>query len=90
MSAEQLTTLLAKLKDDEGLREKLKGAADLDNAVAIANEAGFNVTKADWLKYQARQTLELSDEELERVAGGGEKSGETCTGYNGCQSVDCF
>jgi len=70
MSEEQLSALLAKLKDDAGLQEKLKGAADLGAAVAIAKEAGFDVSKADWLKHQARQTLELTDEELEGVAGG--------------------
>jgi len=70
MSAEQLAALLAKLKDDEGLQEKLKGAADLDAALAIAKDAGFDISKADWLRYQANQTLELSDEELEGVAGG--------------------
>ena len=32
---------------------------------------GFDVDKADWLKHQAQQTfVELSDEELESVAGG--------------------
>jgi len=70
MSEEQLSALLAKLKDDTGLKEKLKGAADLDAAVDLAKEAGFDVSKADWLKYQANQTLELSDEELEGVTGG--------------------
>ena len=70
MSAEQLTALLAKLKDDTGLLQKLKDAADLDAAVAMAQEAGFDVSKADWLKHQAKQTLELSDEELEGAAGG--------------------
>jgi predicted ribosomally synthesized peptide with nif11-like leader len=70
MSEEQLAALLAKIKDDAGLQEKLQGAADLDAAVALAKEAGFDVSKADWLKYQATQTLELSDEELESVAGG--------------------
>ena len=50
MSEEQLTALLAKLKEDAGLQEKLKGAADLDAAVALAKEAGFDVSKADWLK----------------------------------------
>ena len=70
MSEEQLAALLAKLKDDAGLQEKLKSAADLDAAIALAKEAGFDVSKADWLKYQAKQTLELSDEELEGVAGG--------------------
>jgi len=70
MSEEQLAALLAKLKDDAGLQEKLKGAADLDAAVELAKEAGFDVSKADWLKYQAKQNLELSDEELEGVTGG--------------------
>ncbi len=66
MSEEQLAALLVKLKDDAGLQEKLKGAANLDAAVEIAKEAGFDVSKADWLKHQG----ELSDEELEEVAGG--------------------
>ena len=71
MSEEQLAALLAKLKDDAGLQEKLKDAADLDSAVAIAKDAGFDISKAAWLRYQAQQTIELSDEELEAVAGGG-------------------
>jgi len=70
MSEEQLAALLAKLKDDAGLQEKLKGAADLDAVLAIAKDAGFDISKAAWLRYQATQTLELSDEELEGVAGG--------------------
>jgi len=70
MSEEQLSALLAKLKEDAGLQEKLKGATDLDAAVAMAKEAGFDVRKADWVRHQAKQTLELSDEELESSAGG--------------------
>ena len=78
MSEEQLTALLAKLKEDTGLLEKLKGAADLDSAVAIAKDAGFDVSKADWLRHQARRTLELSDEELEGVSGGKESGDTNC------------
>ena len=70
MSEEQLAALLAKLKDDTGLQEKLRTAADLDAVLAIAKDAGFEVSKADWLRYQAKQIIELSDEELEGVAGG--------------------
>jgi len=81
MSEDQLTALLAKLKDDAGLREKLKGAADLDAAVAMAKKTGFDVSKADWLKYQASKTLELSDDELEGVTGG-----DFCGGYS-CQKT---
>ena len=78
MSEEQLTALLAKIKENAGLQEKLKGAADLDAAVALAKEAGFDISKADWLKYQAEQPFELSEEELERVAGGSVDN----TGFN--------
>ena len=70
MSEEQLSAFLSALKADTGLQEKLKGAADFDAALAIAKDAGFDVSKADWLKHQAKQTLELSDDELEGVAGG--------------------
>ncbi len=36
MSEKQLTDLLAKLKEDAGLQEKLRSAADLDAAMEIA------------------------------------------------------
>ncbi|MDI9407258.1 MAG: Nif11-like leader peptide family natural product precursor [Chitinophagaceae bacterium] len=84
MSEEQLTALLAKLKEDAGLQEKLKGAGDLDAAVVLAKAAGFDVSKEDWLRYQANQTLELSDEELEGVAGGAEKIICERTDRNSC------
>ncbi|MCP9807353.1 Nif11-like leader peptide family natural product precursor [Cyanobium sp. T1B-Tous] len=68
MSEEQLSALLAKLKDDAGLQEKFKGAADLDAAISLAKEAGFDVSKADWLRYQQGMG-KLSDEELEFLGG---------------------
>ena len=73
MSEEQLSALLAKLKEDAGLREKLQGAGDLDAALTLAKEAGFDLRKAEWLKYQAKQTFmgeKLSDEDLEGLSGG--------------------
>ena len=84
MSEEQLAALLAKLKEDAGLREKLQGAKDLESALALAREAGFDVSKEDWVNYQSQQTqtAELSDEELTRVSGGeyfGTKSYFECT-----------
>ena len=39
MSEEQLNSLLAKLKDNAGLREKPRSVEDLDDLVAIAKEA---------------------------------------------------
>ncbi len=70
MSAEQLSAFFEAVKADAGLQEKLKAAGDLDAAVAIAEEAGFGVSKTDWLKAQASQILEMSDEELAGMAGG--------------------
>lgn len=55
---------------DAGLQQKLNGATDLDAAVATAKQVGFDVSKADFLKAQASQILEMSDEELEGVSGG--------------------
>ena len=66
MSEEQLKAFLEKVKADTSLQEKLKAAADIDAVVAIAKEAGFSIS-ADELDAQSR---ELSDGELEGVAGG--------------------
>lgn len=77
MSEDQLKALLAKLKADTGLKKMLQGSGDFDAAVATAKEAGFDVTTADWLRHHAKQTLELSDEELEGVAGGSDTKKKT-------------
>ena len=68
MSEEQLKSLLDKVKTDTGLKEKLKAAADADAALAIAKEAGFAITAEDIQSMQS--ATDLSDEELEGVAGG--------------------
>jgi predicted ribosomally synthesized peptide with nif11-like leader len=71
MPEEQLSAFLVAFKADTGLQEQFKGAADLDAAVAIAREAGFDVSKTELLNLiQAKQTVELSDEDLEGVTGG--------------------
>ena len=49
--------------------EKLSGAADLDAAVAIAKDAGFDVTQDDLNNYQASQGS-ISAEELAAISGG--------------------
>jgi predicted ribosomally synthesized peptide with nif11-like leader len=78
MSEEQLKAFLAALEADTGLQDKLKAAVEgeIDTAdetaavIAIAKEAGFTITAADLLRNEAQNILELSDEELEGVAGG--------------------
>ena len=66
MSEEQLKAFLKKVKTDASLQEKLKAAADNDAVTAIAKEAGFSISADDLKNAQS----ELSDEELEGVAGG--------------------
>ena len=66
MSEEQLKAFLEKVKGDTSLQEKLKEAADSDAVVAIAKEAGLMISADDLAKAKS----ELSDEELEDVAGG--------------------
>ena len=67
MSEEQLKAFLEAVKADAGLQEKLKAAADADAVVAIAKAAGFIISAEELKKSQA----EISEEELEGVAGGG-------------------
>ena len=69
MSEEQLAAFWAAVKADASLQETLKGAADLDAAVAVAKEAGFDVSKADLRDWRSIK-LGLSDEELGAVVGG--------------------
>ncbi|QBE69386.1 hypothetical protein SynWH8101_1804 [Synechococcus sp. WH 8101] len=76
MSDEQLKVFLEAVKADAGLQEKLKAATDVDAVVAIAKAAGFAIS-ADELK---RAQAEVSEEELEGVAGGQGRSGGATMG----------
>ena len=66
MSEEQLKAFLEAVKADAGLQEQLKAAADVDAVVSIASDAGFVISSEELQKAQA----EVSEEELEGVAGG--------------------
>ena len=77
MSKEQLKAFLEKVQGDTSLQEKLKAAADADAVLAIAKEAGFSISADDLKNAQS----ELSDEELEGVAGG-EATGD----YRACRT----
>ena len=73
MSEEQFKAFLEKVTSDTSLQEKLKAAASPEAAIAlltqIAKEAGFAITAEDIQSMQSA-TVELSDHELEQVAGG--------------------
>ena len=66
MSEEQLKAFLEAVKADEDLLEKLKAAGDADAVVVIAKAAGFLISVDEIKKAQS----EISEEELEGVAGG--------------------
>ena len=84
MSEEQLKAFLEKIKGDSSLQEKLKAAADSDAVLAIAEDAGFSIS-ADELKAFS----ELSEGELENVAGGGTGSGDYYKYGTNCGSCGC-
>lgn len=67
MPDNQLRSFLETAKTDTKLQEKLKAAADADSVVAIAKDAGFIFSSEELTKARA----EISEEELESVAGGG-------------------
>ncbi|QBE68869.1 hypothetical protein SynWH8101_1283 [Synechococcus sp. WH 8101] len=79
MSEEQLNAFLEAVKSDAGLKEKMKAASDPDAVVEIAKAAGYAISVDELKKSQA----EISDEELEGVAGG---TGTGVTG-GGCGGV---
>ena len=70
MSQENMIAFIAKVQSDSDLLAKMKAVTDADGAIAIAKSAGFEITAGDLIRQQARLASELSDEELENVAGG--------------------
>ncbi len=66
MSEDQLKAFLEAVKADAGLEEKFSAATDPDLVVEIAKEAGFMISAEEFQRAQ----VEISEEELEGVAGG--------------------
>ena len=62
MPEEQLKAFIAKAKDDQSIQDKLKAAKTPEDVVGIAKEHGHEFT--------ADNFGQLSEEELEGVAGG--------------------
>jgi len=75
MSVENVKAFFLKAAEDEALRAKLKALAEREEAlyedlVRIAAEAGFEFTAQDVRKAHATADRELTDDELDAVAGG--------------------
>ena len=75
MSEEQLKAFIAKVQGDAKLQDKLKAAKSTEDVVSIAKDHGHEFT--------ADKISQLSEEELEGVAGGfGMETGKDgCFGY---------
>ena len=66
--------------------KKVAACQNYNEAAEIAKANGINVSGAELTKYAAEQTAELSDEDLEAVAGGswtGSKMGDGLAGQGG-------
>ncbi len=70
MSSEAFQSFLKRCAEDAEFTKNMRSFTDVESFVKAANDAGYAITVADWLKSQAEKTLELSDEELEKAAGG--------------------
>ena len=62
MSKEQLKAFLEKVKGDTSLQDRLKAAKSQDEVVSIAKDHGHD--------FGAEHIIQLSEEELDGVAGG--------------------
>lgn len=70
MSAEQLDALADATRNDTQLTERLSAATTVEDAIAVATDAGFNVTAEDLAPHVATGRGELTEQELSRAAGG--------------------
>ena len=65
MSKENLDQFIQKVTDDEQLQARIGEDIDIDSLIALGTEHGFEFTAED-----LAANVELSDEELDGVAGG--------------------
>ena len=68
MSQEQIDALVARYNDDSVFAAAMDAVAGTDDAVRVAAEHGFEVDAAELAS--SISTLDLTDAELEGVAGG--------------------
>ena len=77
MSKEQLKALVGKVASDTELSDKIGAATTAEAVIEIAKAAGFSITSEDiqlllsLLSEVSEEEEELTDDDLENVAGGG-------------------
>ncbi len=67
MSIESAKAFIESVQTDEEFRERMKDAADKEARIALVNAEGFDFSEEDIKAVKS----ELSDDELDAVAGGG-------------------
>ena len=92
MSEEQLKGFLEAVNADAGLQEQLKAAADTDAVVEIAKATGFVISAEELEALALQAQAEMSEEELQGVAGGGgcgfaSSGGLWCGAGCGCPEI---
>ena len=83
MSEDQFKAFLEAIQADAGLQQKLQGVTEPDAIAAIAKEAGFSISAEEMIKAQSgrNNNNELTDSELENVAGGAPTAGAVLSSF---------
>ena len=85
MTSDHLQQLLTAVHSDPALKARLAAATTIEEALVIAESAGIAVSGDDLLAARRLQTPELTDAELEAVAGGAESAKGSCApGVTSC------
>ena len=95
MTQEQIQALIQAVRSSPELQQKLAAATNNDDAARIAAEAGFELSSDDINEAITGTSIELTDAELEMVAGGGwgdlvgsfANNGDSCG--NAVQKLTC-
>jgi len=95
MTPEQIQSMIEAVKSKPELQSKLQTITSFEEAAAIAEEAGFTLSPEELKQSVENGSVELTDMELESVAGGGwgkliksiANGGESCG--NAVQKLTC-
>jgi len=71
MTPEQIQSMIEAVKSKPELQSRLQTISSFEEAAALAQEAGFTLTPEELKQSVENGSVELSDSELENVAGGG-------------------
>lgn len=88
MSKEAIKKFQEEAKSNKDLQDKIiEAGSDLDQIVSIAGNAGFDFTKEELVQLSEEAKSQLSDDDLDKVAGGSGKA--TAVTVTGCAVTVC-